>query len=439
VEPGTDPLTGAAVVEVHWHPDDALPFPLCVSTRVRGKLVSDVSVARGNVVLVDHGRTLPDTRADPKPEDLPAPAGLGPYRPLLRGSLEAPVTQQTRVRRDGESAVLVDERMPAAAAFPAGMDEVRPAVELRDGEGRRWTASRDLLAAGRFDTQFVVEVEEDGRAYLRFGDGVNARRPSSGLTARYRIGNGLAGNVGAEAIARVVAEFAGIERVRNPLPARGGVDPHPIPQAKLYAPQAFRRQERAVTPEDYAAVAERHPNVQRAVATRRWTGSWHTLFLTVDRRGGAPVDPSFEADLRRFLERFRLAGHDLEVDAPRFVPLDVALDVCARPGYFAPDLTKRLLEAFSRSELPGGGKGFFHPDQFTFGTPVYLSALVARAMQVPGVSHVTARRFQRWGRGAAGEREEGAIRMGRLEIARLDNDPNAPENGRIEFRVLGES
>jgi hypothetical protein len=27
--------------------------------------------------------------------------------------------------------------------------------------------------------------------------------------------------------------------------------------------------------------------------------------------------------------------------------------------------------------------------------------------------------------------------LGRLEIARLDNDPNAPENGKVEFDMRG--
>jgi hypothetical protein len=69
-------------------------------------------------------------------------------------------------------------------------------------------------------------------------------------------------------------------KVRNPLSARGGQDPEPIAHAKLLAPVAFRTQERAVTEDDYAAAAERHPDVQRAAATRRWTGSWYTMFIT---------------------------------------------------------------------------------------------------------------------------------------------------------------
>ena len=40
-----------------------------------------------------------------------------------------------------------------------------------------------------------------------------------------------------------------------------------------------------MTPEDYAAIALRHPEVQRAAAIFRWTGHGHTVFVTIARFG----------------------------------------------------------------------------------------------------------------------------------------------------------
>src|SRR5260370_27030012 len=42
-----------------------------------------------------------------------------------------------------------------------------------------WTPQYDLLADSATDANFVVEVESDGTARLRFGDGVNVLRPES--------------------------------------------------------------------------------------------------------------------------------------------------------------------------------------------------------------------------------------------------------------------
>ena len=221
-----------------------------------------------------------------------------------------------------------------------------------------------------------------------------------------------------------MTDIGGIMRVRNPLPRAGGLAPQPVEQARLYAPQAFRTQLRAITESDYARMAETHPQVQRAACTRRWTGSWHTMFITVDRRGGLPIDDTFESELVEYLDRFRLAGYDLEIDGPSLVPLDIALDVCPAAGYLASDVEEALLLRFSAVTLPDGMPAFFHPDRFSFAEPVYLSQVIATAMAVPGVAWVKTVRFGRYGGDTTAPIENGVLKMERLEIARLDNDPN---------------
>lgn len=425
--PRTDPVTGQALVEVHWHADDALRFDLCLSKVIGGTLVGDMAGACANVALADHGLSAP--RAVPLRR---VPGGRVP-RYALAEPTARPWTRQSMAQIAGVGGRLVDPAAPASAALATDPSGAREAVRvLSDGDRRRWSARRDLLQSGAQATDFVAETDSDGQVLLRFGDGANGLAPSASetLSARVRTGNGSAGNVGADAIAHVVGGVEGITRVRNPLAARGGTDPLSLDQARQDAPQAFRRQERAVTTADYAEVTMRDARVQRAVATRRWTGSWHTVFISVDRRGGDDIDPAFEDSLTAFIDRYRLAGHDVEIDAPAYVALDIRLHVCARRGYFPADVQRRLLSVFSTA--PGG---FFHPDRHSFGDPVHLSAVVAAAMAVTGVSHVEPLRFQRLGRAPAGEIEAGQIAMARLEIARLDNDPNAPEHGRIGFEV----
>jgi hypothetical protein len=427
------------VVEVHWAIADALPFPLCLrelpDPASPGERVP-VSVARGNVVLVEHGTTISG-------EELPLVPRHGEYRPTLA---EAPLANRSLTSVSGES-LAVNEAGPASMATAVNPRATLPVIRLRDtATNRLWLPAGDLLDSDAFDRSFVAEVEEDGRARLRFGDGVHGRAPRAGtrFSASYRVGGGSAGNVGAESIAHVETDDAGIVHVGNPLPAAGGADPEPVEQVRLYAPQAFRHQERAVTENDYAAAAQRHPDVQRARATMRWTGSWHTVFVTIDRRGGAPVDADFETELLAFLRRFPLAGYDLRIEPPRFVALDIAFTVCVERGHLRGHVKAALLDVLSRRDLAGGGRGFFHPDNFTFGESVHLSRIVAAIMAVPGVRRVdtrpdaaSGRRFQRWGEPDRGEWERGRLDMARLEIARLDNDPSLPENGHLELIMEG--
>src|SRR5215210_6265409 len=279
-----DPTTNEPVLvtEIEWHAEDALPFPLCISAKTDeehgGRYVEDVSVARGNVVLADHGlTTIVDEDLGTVPDEDPIPRARNDSRPS-RDEPE-PVFPRFRPpldRRPLTQAAPYAEERSAASATRWDLRDVLPKVRLDDdGSVEPWFPVRDLLGSGPADRRFVAEVEADGRAYLRFGDDTFGLRPArgTGFTARYHVGNGVGGNVGVDAISYVVTEDAAVRSARNPLPAWGGFEPESIEEVRQSAPSAFRVQERAVTPEDYAEMAQRHPEVQRAAATIRWTGS----------------------------------------------------------------------------------------------------------------------------------------------------------------------
>ncbi len=455
-EPPADglPVDGPVdVTEIAWDAADALPFPLCLSVAERPGL--EVSVALGNIVLADHGMAVAGEPLGAVPDPWlklapPAPAGCCgeteavPVPPRFRPALaKAPLTHGFDLDDLLAVPVAADEAWwPASALLSIEPGAATPRIELAGTLGsitEPWRPRRDLLDSGAADPHFVVEVENSGRARLRFGDDDRGKRPDPGtaFAAAYRVGNGEAGNVGAEAITHVVTTIDAFDGVRNPMPAAGGVEPEDVEAVRRDAPQAFRTQERAVTAADYAAAAERRPDVQRAAATFRWTGSWHTVFVTPDRFGGGPVDAAFGTRLRRHLERFRMAGYDLEVTAPRYVPLDIALHICVAEGYFRSDVRRAVERVLSSRVLPDGALGLFHPDNFTFGQPVYLSRVVAAAQAVEGVDSVRADRFQRMTDSDPVSLAEGVVPIGGLEIAQLANNPNFRERGRLELGVGG--
>jgi hypothetical protein len=456
--PGEDAPFHHSVTHLQWAPEDALPFSMCLSTTTRTdppKYVENVTIVLGNIVLADHGRTVTaeltvpeDTDADLAPVEAPACDSCGgasppPRAPRIRlGLVQGPVTQIATVIPMGASPAgrtAFDPSAPAAAAFPQAAEHAVPAVALLDDSGTLWVPRRDLLASDAFAPDFVAEIEEDGRAVIRFGDDEYGRCPPAGaaFTATYRVGNGAAGNVGAGSLTHVAIADLRVIGTTNPLPARGGTEPETIAHVRQTAPAAFRVQQRAVTAEDYAEVTQRHPQVQRAAATIRWTGSWHTVFLTVDRVGGRAVDGPFRQAIRDHLEAYRLAGHDVEIDGPRFVPLEIEMEVCLHPDYFRSDVAEALLDVFSNRVLPDGRMGLFHPDRLTFGQPVYLSVLIEAAQAVEGVRWVGVTTFRRLGERGSGGIAGGVLSMDRLEIARLDNDPNFPDRGALRLAMEG--
>jgi hypothetical protein len=508
------------VTEIQWGEEDALPFPLCVSTITdsdHGESYLDrVSVAWGNAVLVDHGRSIETESLGTVPQDRLVAAVEGGqlscghaatplipsrFRPRLD---EAPLTHDLPLQRrrlfsvQATAAILADlQARNFSAAVRAvlqgrglqfsgtaivqggdGIWSIADGIDawllvLSDGQldvchpgeaavrvtaatprrarphitiypesniDSKWQPRPDLLASDAEKKEFVVETEHDGSAFIRFGDDYHGKRPDGGVTfkADYRIGNGSSGNVGLKSIAHLVSNDARLQGVSNPMPAQGGVDPETAEQIRRDAPEAFRKQERAVTPDDYAEVSEDHEDVQQASATFRWTGSWHSVFITADRKGGEAVDPAFEQEILDHVERYRMAGYDLEVDGPRYVPLDLAMTVCVKPDHFRADVRAALMRVFSKGWLDDGRPALFHPDNFTFGQPVYLSEIYAAAQSVQGVTSVVIEHFQRL-RSPEDQQalEEGVLKLDRLEIARLDNDPNFPERGVLKLDVGG--
>jgi hypothetical protein len=438
--PLKDLLYDQNITQIEWHKEDALPFPLCISAitdKDHGEeYIEDVSIALGNIVLADHGRTI-------KEEDIgtviESTESLR-FRPKLKERLltqTATIKKQKNVNSVKQILYLpFDPEASASDAFEWKMEYVLPAITLNNEE---WDTKRDLLNSGPDKKEFVVEIEDNGTAHIRFGDDQYGMRPNAGtkFIATYRIGNGTQGNVGAETINHIINNDSGIIKVWNPLPARGGVDPESIEHVRQNAPWSFRTQERAVTPDDYAAMAERHPQVQKAAATFQWTGSWRTVFLTIDRFGGLRVDKDFKKEIRDHLEKYRMAGHDLEVEGPQYVPLEIEMEVCAKPDYFRSDVKEALLQVFNNYILPDGRKGVFHPDNFTFGQTVYLSNIYAAAQAVDGVEYIKITKFQRQGIPSNEALESGKMILGRFEIALLDNDPNFPEKGVFRLDLKG--
>jgi hypothetical protein len=56
---------------------------------------------------------------------------------------------------------------------------------------------------------------------------------------------------------------------------------------------------------------------------------------------------------------------------------------------------------------------------------------------VDGVDSAEVKVFKRFGKLPNKEIEQGYMPMGRLEIARLDNDPSLPENGVLRLNLAG--
>ncbi|MEO8368704.1 MAG: putative baseplate assembly protein [Candidatus Solibacter sp.] len=520
VTPSQDPLTHTALLEVEWREEDALPFPLCLSALLPApecRVLGGISVARGNVILVDHGAGVEEDllpvpvsstsqecgcnlipgdialvpgRFEPRlkwrpltfalPYDATAPATLSlqgnprDARPALAlgaipggpdGSgplftyedLTNPEPVLSRLKADAPdaaTAILLSMLSPATRQLlrqyhpPAPPPAPLMAALAADLKAllKPWSPAADLLHAADTDPLFVAEMDNDGYAHIRFGNGDLGAAPIPGAVfhARYRTGNGPAGNVGADSlttlITRTISLSGAIRSVRNPLAAAGGTPPQALSEIKLLAPHEFRTDlRRAITAEDYAAIALRDfsKQLQNAAATLRWTGFAYEALVVIDPKGREAPDQKLIDAVALDLERYRRIGHEVIVKPAQRVPLEIRLDLCVAP-HFRPDAVRRaVLELFSHCLMSNGKPGFFHPDNLTFGQGIYLSRVIALAQSAAGVRSVNVKTFRRYQQPATSGLDSGVLKLGALEIAQADNDSNYPEHGLVDVHVEG--
>src|SRR5262249_31106545 len=151
------------------------------------------------IVLADHGLQIIK-------EPLRAPDPDGRVR-LASGPISRAARAVSRsglpVRGDDNKPLRFDPLGPASLALAPDSNLAIPEIELiEQSDTDRWLPQLDLLKSGAFAKEFVVESEDNGATWIRFGDGrFGMAMPGSGLSASYRIGNGAQGNIGADSIA----------------------------------------------------------------------------------------------------------------------------------------------------------------------------------------------------------------------------------------------
>lgn len=192
VTPGCDELHVQPVVNIEWDREDALPFPLVISAIGDApccELINDVTVARGNVVLVDHGRTVTEKESWIVPEqDAPTacegegqPANkvvqAAPFHPVLT---HGPVTQAVPFPDTGtiarHQARVIDQII---RDLRLRVVEIWRAVQQRERDASERHAVR--LSADEFKTlQAIFGTEGLARFEIREDQGTT-QNPSKAL------------------------------------------------------------------------------------------------------------------------------------------------------------------------------------------------------------------------------------------------------------------
>lgn len=214
------------------------------------------------------------------------------------------------------------------------------------GSNGSYTVVDDFLSATAADRHVQIIVDQNERATLRFGNGVNGQLPTGTVQVDYKTGGGANGNVDPTTITRLEGSFTDALSnpaqlsISNPNGAAGGADRQSIEQIRLQAPASIRSLNRSITREDYETNALRVPQVARAImitsnerpGVPENTGMLHI----VPQGGGLPSQAVQAAVLTMVTETFPGPLTFLvSVENPEYLPVDVNATVFLQRGALA--------------------------------------------------------------------------------------------------------
>jgi len=458
----TDPLYGKKITRISWAQSESTPYEL------------DLSILKvlGNIVPASAGKTVEAyyfCKGENEPSlalltDLQQIEGLqwAVKRKAANESqvylLSLPGTTKQLISRIGNlpvyatPEVIVEEmRFTGASWVPAGVvwDYVPSLVGIHSADPEDNCYS---LEDGTWSEQVTYRrpaIDIVHRDYVsgagetvRFGDGEFGRVPTEETVFKvtYRLSNGKEDNVGVHSLTDIEATPGINLKVYNPIAAYNGLDREGRNEILQLAPEAFRAVTyRAVRPEDYAEAATRLPWVQKAGAVFRYTGSWLTAFVTPDPFGKAFLSDDDAVALEKHLDRFRQAGREVHVLDPEYADLDLEVEICAEPYAFPGEVKEQVLIALFGKKGDFPQPGYFSPDRFSFGAPLFRSTLESSIQSVPGVRAVEEILIRRGGWFDWQPFDTFYYDPGPNSIIRIENDRLHPDRGTIKIHIHGGS
>jgi hypothetical protein len=295
--------------------------------------------------------------------------------------------------------------------------------ETREG----WTLRESLAFSRQGQKDFAIEVDEEDRAIVMFGDGMLGAIPPAGsiVKASYRVGGGPQGNVGPEAIQTIIEAPELVllgAQVGNPRAATGGAQRESIEHAVSHAPHVFRSLKRAVTAADYEALSLDFKGVGKVRAEGT---SWNVVTLFVAPAGGGHVSDVLKANLLAYFEDKRPVSTIVEVEDVDYVSIYVTAEVGVTNFYSSEDVAERVQRAVS---------SLLAFENVSFQQTLYLSKLYEAMEAIDGVAFVNIEESRREGQAAGFVEPSGRIELGAHEIPTVPGDDPAYADGlRIEL------
>ena len=220
-----------------------------------------------------------------------------------------------------------------------------------------YTQVDNFLDSTSTDRHFTVTVDQNDKATVRYGNGINGAIPVGSGTTAYKIGGGRGGRVEADAIAKIEGSF--VDSLGNPLTpsatnvsaSSGGTDRESVEQIRVNGPASLRVPNRTVAREDYEINALRVSGVSRALmlTSNEDAGVQENngLLIVIPEGGGLPSTALKNAVHTMVTVTYpNTLTFQVAVQDPVYKTIDVSARVAFLQGY-----TKATVAAAIRAAL----------------------------------------------------------------------------------------
>jgi hypothetical protein len=269
--------------------------------------------------------------------------------------------------------------------------------------GVAWKEVPTLYQQKPSATVFSTLNQADATTKVLFGDGVGSTGEGATLPtgqnnvqATYRVGSGVATNVGAGTITTLVDRPLGVSGVINPEPATGGQDPQSITDVRSNAPLSVLTLGRAVSITDYQNYAATFAGIAKAYAIWIPSGPSRGVFLTVAGAGGVALPPG-NPTLGNLVTSLHNYGNPLiPITAVTFLEtlFRFSADIAYNPDYDATVVQAAIIQSL-RQQYSFAAR--------SFGQGVSADEIAAFIQAIPGVIAVNVKTLTVVATSAAGD------------------------------------
>lgn len=247
----------------------------------------------------------------------------------------------------------------------------------------QWERVANFIDSDRTSKQYMVEVLDNGFCKITFGNGTSGMIPSpydNGISANYRVGGGIDGNIPLHALTELPSKPATIVETFNVEQTQLGTDAETLEQARIHAPLSLRTLWRAVTLYDYENLLKQEfpeeiLSVKAVAENDRFTV---TIYVLTNSPQGDLPDDNKEKYLE-FLDERKEIGYNLVIKPPKYSDVSLNVTVKTNKGNFNEHI-QNVVNAHLHANYDG--------IVFGFGEELIVSQIMKEILMLQGVIDV---------------------------------------------------